>query len=89
VSACNSRRGIKEYIVHTGQHYDSGMSGVFFEELGLPAVARNLGVGSGTHGEQTGAMLKGLESAISEVHPECVLVATLIRRWQALLQGRN
>jgi len=50
------------------------MSGVFFEELGLPVIAKNLGVGSGTHGEQTGAMLKGLEITINDVHPDWVLV---------------
>ena len=46
-------------LVHTGQHYDRRLSDVFFEQLGLPEPAHHLGVGSGTHGEQTAAVLVG------------------------------
>lgn len=46
-----------ETLVHTGQHYDEVLSGVFFDELPIPASDVNLGVGSGTHTEQTTAMM--------------------------------
>ena len=60
--------------MHTGQHYDYEMSRVFFNELGLPDPVVNLGVGSGSHGEQTGRMLIGLEKAYGELGPDVVLV---------------
>ncbi len=63
-----------EVLLHTGQHYDFEMSSVFFEELGLPPPDYNLGVGSGTHGYQTGEMLKGIERVIMDEKPDIVLV---------------
>ena len=68
-------------IIHTGQHYDAQMSSVFFEELGIPVPDYNLGVGSGSHGAQTGEMLKRVEPVLAELRPDWVL---LYRRHLAL-----
>ncbi|MGK2960755.1 MAG: non-hydrolyzing UDP-N-acetylglucosamine 2-epimerase [Gemmatimonadaceae bacterium] len=66
VSRALSDAGVVERIVHTGQHYDEKMSGVFWRELGLPGVFRNLEVGSGGHGAQTGRIMERLESHLLE-----------------------
>jgi UDP-N-acetylglucosamine 2-epimerase len=63
-----------EVLVHTGQHYDVQMSDVFFEELGLPRPDHHLGVGSGSHGAQTGEMLARLEAAMQREQPERVVI---------------
>jgi UDP-GlcNAc3NAcA epimerase len=63
-----------EFLVHTGQHYDSGMSNVFFDELAIPAPDVNLGIGSGTHAEQLSAMLTPLERLMQAQRPDLVLV---------------
>ena len=68
------RKHHEELLVHTGQHYDDAMSAVFFRELGIPEPDYNLGIGSGPHGAQTGAMLAGIERILLEEHPDCVLV---------------
>lgn len=65
---------IREVLIHTGQHYDYEMSGVFFEELGLKAPDENLGVGSGTHGAQTGEMLRRIEQVLLRERPDWVMV---------------
>lgn len=61
-------------IVHTGQHYDELMSDVFFRDLGIPEPDANIAIGSGKHGEQTGAMLAGLEPLFEQHSPDWVLV---------------
>jgi UDP-N-acetylglucosamine 2-epimerase (non-hydrolysing) len=61
-------------IVHTGQHYDRLMSEVFLDELGVPAPDHMLGVGSGTHGEQTARVIERLEPVLAEERPDVVLV---------------
>src|SRR5687768_7029744 len=63
-----------EFLVHTGQHYDEGMSDVFFRELAIPNPDVNLGAGSGRHGAQTGQMLAAIEGLILEQKPTWVLV---------------
>ncbi|MBY0493478.1 MAG: UDP-N-acetylglucosamine 2-epimerase (non-hydrolyzing) [Cyanobacteria bacterium] len=63
-----------EILLHTGQHYDEAMSDRFFKELDLPQPEIELGIGSGPHGQQTGRMLIGIETAISEHRPDAVLV---------------
>lgn len=66
--------GYEHVIVHTGQHYDRNMSEVFFEELSIPMPNINLGVGSGSHGVQTAAMLTALEDVILKLHPDWLVV---------------
>lgn len=68
------RPGVRESLVHTGQHYDPNMSDVFFDELDIPKPTVHLGVGSGAHGKQTGEMLAGLEKAMLDLKPDWVLV---------------
>jgi UDP-GlcNAc3NAcA epimerase len=64
----------QEFLVHTGQHYDYEMSGIFFDGLDLPRPDANLGVGSGSHGAQTGAMLKGVEDVLLAERPDYLLI---------------
>ncbi len=68
------RRGIDQFVVHTGQHYDAQMSRVFFDELGMPAPDIDLGVGSGTHTAQTARIMLGVEPVLLERKPSLVVV---------------
>jgi UDP-GlcNAc3NAcA epimerase len=69
-----NRRGIREILVHTGQHYDEMMNRVFFQELELPRPGYHLGVGSGPHGKQTARMMEGIEPILQNEKPDVVLV---------------
>jgi UDP-GlcNAc3NAcA epimerase len=68
------RAGVEHLLVHTGQHYDRLMSDVFFEELDLPPPKHALGVGSGSHGAQTAAMMQRLDPILVAEAPDWVLV---------------
>ena len=69
-----ARRGIDQIVLHTGQHYDDEMSDAFFRDLEIPAPDYNIHVGSGTHGRQTGLMMKGIEEVLIDEKPDIVLV---------------
>src|SRR5258706_8829179 len=69
------RRGSDLFLVHTGQHYDAEMSDVFLGELGLPAPDVFLGVGSGSHAEQTARAIVGIERALVDERPAIVVVS--------------
>lgn len=68
------RKNHREILVHTGQHYDHDLSRRFFKELSLPSPRYNLGIGSGTHGRQTGAMLVKLETVMAKEQPDAVII---------------
>lgn len=70
-----NRRGMPQVFVHTGQHYDAKMSTVFFDELGMPHPDVYLGVGGGSHAEQTARVMMAFEAVLREYAPELVVVA--------------
>lgn len=69
-----SDAGFRQALVHTGQHYDANMSDVFFRELDIPQPDVNLGVGPGSHAQQTALIMTGLESVVLERKPDLVMV---------------
>jgi len=72
--AFSNRSIISETIIHTGQHFDENMSHVFFEELQLPKQNYNLGIGGGSHGQNTGRMIENIEIILVKEKPDIVLV---------------
>ncbi|KRC34178.1 non-hydrolyzing UDP-N-acetylglucosamine 2-epimerase [Oerskovia sp. Root22] len=74
VAQAAEAHGLDHVIVHTGQHYDPMLSDVFFQDLAIPTPDVHLGVGSGSHGVQTGSMLASLDGVLDEHRPDWVLV---------------
>src|SRR5580698_11032822 len=72
--ALAAQPGVQQTLVHTGQHYDRIMSDVFFQELEMPQPDCNLEVGSGSHAQQTAAILSAFEPVVIERKPDLVLV---------------
>ena len=72
--ALRTRPGMRQTLVHTGQHYDKNLSDVFFSQLEIPPPDVNLGVGSGTHARQTADIMGGFEPVLLERKPDMVLV---------------
>jgi UDP-N-acetylglucosamine 2-epimerase (non-hydrolysing) len=72
--ALGNLNGIKQTLVHTGQHYDANMSDVFFSQLEMPSPDVNLGVGSGSHARQTAEIMSRFEPVVLERRPDFVLV---------------
>ncbi|MHC1688646.1 MAG: non-hydrolyzing UDP-N-acetylglucosamine 2-epimerase [Methanothrix sp.] len=68
------RRNLDYFVLHTGQHYSYTMDSIFFEQLELPSARYNLDVGSGSHAEQTGKIMAGVEKVLMEERPDVVLV---------------
>ena len=73
-SALSARPGLEPLVVHTGQHYDDEMSAAFFEDLEIAEPATNLGVGSGTHAVQTGAVMAAFDAFLDDVPVDMVVV---------------
>jgi UDP-N-acetylglucosamine 2-epimerase (non-hydrolysing) len=74
IEAINAVPGIKQSLVHTGQHYDANMSQIFFDQLGMPRPDYNLEVGSGSHARQTAEIMVRFEEVISTGNPDLLLV---------------
>ena len=74
IAALDPHPAVTQRLVHTGQHYDHKMAHVFFDELGLPRPDRDLEVGSGSHAEQTGAVMVRFEKVLADERPDLVVV---------------
>jgi UDP-GlcNAc3NAcA epimerase len=72
--AFRATAAIEEFLLHTGQHYDENMSGLFFRELDIPEPDCHLGIGSASHGAQTGRMVEAIERTLLDIQPDWVLV---------------
>jgi UDP-N-acetylglucosamine 2-epimerase (non-hydrolysing) len=75
IAALRNREGVRQVLVHTGQHYDAKMSDVFFRDLGMPDPDIHLGVGSGTHAQQTAKVMAEIEPTLLGERPDMVVVA--------------
>jgi len=69
-----ARGRFEALLVHTGQHYDENMSRIFFEDLELPPPDVHLGVGSGTHAEQTAKVMVAFEGVVRDTRPDLIIV---------------
>ncbi len=69
-----ARRDVEQTLIHTGQHFDDGLSDIFFRELGIAAPDHNLDVHGGGHGDMTGRMLQALEPLLIAIAPACVVL---------------
>jgi len=72
--AFRDHTGVSEVLVHTGQHFDQNMSGIFFDELSIPEPDHHLGIGGGSHGQNTGRMIAAIEAVLIDEKPDWVLV---------------
>ncbi len=72
--AFEASKAFDSYIIHTGQHYDHSMSDVFFRQFQMPKPHRHLGVGSGSHAEQTALVMTAFEKVVLEEKPDAVIV---------------
>jgi UDP-N-acetylglucosamine 2-epimerase (non-hydrolysing) len=73
IRACINQ-GIEYFTLHTGQHYSYNLDRIFFEEMGIPEARYNLNCGSGTHAEETGKMIMGIEKILQKEFPDIILV---------------
>ncbi|HSA55945.1 MAG TPA: UDP-N-acetylglucosamine 2-epimerase (non-hydrolyzing) [Gemmatimonadaceae bacterium] len=74
IAVLGNAAGVRQALVHTGQHYDANMSDAFFRQLGLPHPDVNLGVGSGSHARQTAEVMVGLDQYLDEQPADLVVV---------------
>lgn len=74
MEAYAAAEGLEPLLVHTGQHYDANMSDLFFRQLGIPEPDLNLGIGSGSHAEQTAQIMAAFEPVVLAESPDAVLV---------------
>jgi len=74
LTALRKRANVQQTVVHTGQHYDPNMSSVFFAQLGIPQPDANLEVGSGSHAQQTSAIMSAFEREVLQRRPDVVVV---------------
>lgn len=82
--ALKKEHWVRPIIVHTGQHYDLNMSDAFFEDLDLPSPDIYLGVGSGTHAEQTGKVMMSYEKILYDQRPDLVVVVGVVNSTMAV-----